>query len=127
MQASLENTNVKPLISASNSLATSIDINCEANIPTKIPTINDNIPTRMVSNKIMLEICLLPIPSVIYIPNSLFRLFIRKLLAYTIRKPSIIAINTEIIPSNSIISLIISLVDWDTWSIACWLSKELNI
>ena len=56
IHASFENTNVKLLISASNSFPTSIDMNCDPNIPTINPTINDIIPTNMVSNNIILEI-----------------------------------------------------------------------
>src|SRR5699024_1707498 len=87
IQASFENTNVNSLISASNSFATNIDINCEANTPINKPTSKDNIPTNIVSSKIIPDICLLPIPNVIYIPNSLFLLFTKKLFAYTIRNP----------------------------------------
>ena len=65
IQASFENTKVNSSISASNNLATNIDINCEANTPMKIPTINDIIPTNIVSINIILDICLLPIPKVI--------------------------------------------------------------
>ena len=99
IQASLENTNVNSVISASNNFATNIDINCDANIPINSPTANDKIPISIVSSKIIPDICLLPIPSDIYIPNSLFLLFIKKLFAYTIRNPRTIAINTETIPS----------------------------
>ena len=100
IQASFEKTNVNSLISASNNFATNIDINCDANTPINKPTAKDNIPTNIVSNNIIADICLLPIPSVIYIPNSLFLLFTKKLFAYTIKNPSTIAIKTESIPSN---------------------------
>ena len=69
----------------------------------------DIIPTNIVSNNIILEICLLPIPNVMYIPNSFFLLLIKKLLAYTINNPNITATNTETKLNISIISLIISL------------------
>ena len=118
MQAFFENTNSNLVISAWNNFATKIDINCEANIPITNPINKDIIPTNIVSIKSILDICLLPIPSVMYIPNSFFLLFIRKLFAYTINKPNITAINTETILSILIISFIISLVEDETCSIA---------
>ena len=81
IQASFENINSNLLKSDANSFATNIDMNCDANIPTIIPTVSDNIPTNTVSSKIIFEICLLPIPNVMYIPNSFLRLFIKKLFA----------------------------------------------
>ena len=62
IQAPLENTNVKLLISASNNLPTSIDMNCEPNTPTTNPMTNEIIPTNAVSNNIILEIWLFPHP-----------------------------------------------------------------
>ena len=106
-------------MSASNILATNIDMNCDANIPIINPTINDTIPTNIVSINIIFDICLFPIPSVIYIPNSFFLRFIKELFAYTISKPNTTATNTDTYPSNEIISFIILLVDSDTSNIAC--------
>ena len=85
-----------------------MDINCDANTPITRPTANDIIPTNIVSNNIIFDICLFPIPNVIYIPNSFFLLLIKKLLAYTISNAKIIATNIETYPSILIISLIIS-------------------
>ena len=118
MQAFFENTNSNLVMSAWNNFATKIDISCEPNIPITNPINRDITPTNIVSIKSILDICLLLIPSVMYIPNSFFRLFIRKLFAYTINKPNIIAINTDTIPSILIISLIISLVEEETFNIA---------
>ena len=118
MQAFFENTNSNLVMSAWNNFATKIDISCETKIPITNPINRDIIPTNIVSIKSILDICLLLIPSVMYIPNSFFRLFIRKLFAYTINKPNIIAINTDTIPSILIISLIISLVEDETFNIA---------
>ena len=59
------------------------------------------------------------IPNDIYMPNSFFRLLIKKLLAYTISKPRTIATNTDTYSNMFIINLIISLCDCDTCSIAC--------
>ena len=57
-----ENTKLNSLISASNNFEIRMDINCEANTPTTIPIANDIIPTNIVSNNIILDICLFPIP-----------------------------------------------------------------
>ena len=81
IQASFENTNSNFVIFASNNFATNTDMNCDANIPIINPTINDIIPTNIVSINIIFDICLFPIPSVIYIPNSFFLRFIKKLFA----------------------------------------------
>ena len=94
-------------------------MNCDANIPITSPTISDMIPTNIVSISIIFDICLFPIPKVIYIPNSFFLLLIKKLFAYTINNPNTTATNTDIYPNIFIISFIISLVDCDTSSIAC--------
>ena len=94
-------------------------MNCDANTPIINPTISDIIPTNIVSISIIFEICLFPIPSVIYIPNSFFLRLIKKLFAYTISNPNTTATNTDTYPSNEIISFIISLVDSDTSNIAC--------
>ena len=80
-KASSENTNLNPVISASNIFATNIDISCEPNIPIINPTANENIPIRNVSKSNIVEIFLLPIPKSIYSPNSFFLLFIKKLFA----------------------------------------------
>ena len=119
IHAPFENTNSNFVIFASNNFATNTDINCDANIPITIPAINDNIPTNIVSNKIIFDICLFPIPSVIYIPNSFFLRFIKKLFAYTIKSPNITATNTDINSNILIIIVIISLCDCDTCNMAC--------
>ena len=49
IQASFENTNSNLLISAANNFPTSTDINCDANTPITNPTINEIIPTKIVS------------------------------------------------------------------------------
>ena len=72
MQAAFEKTNSNLFIFASNIFATSIDINCDANIPATSPIASDIIPINIVSINIIFDICLLPIPNVIYIPNSFF-------------------------------------------------------
>ena len=118
IQAFLENTNSNLLISAWNNFATNIDINCDAKIPNIRPIAREIIPTNTVSINKILEICLFPIPKVIYIPNSFFLLFIKKLLAYTIKSPNTTAINTDTMLSILIISFIICLVELDTCSIA---------
>ena len=102
-------------------LVTNID--CKKMI-VKNPEINQN---TVLAKNIILDICLLLIPSVIYIPNSFFLRFIKKLLAYTINNPSITATNTDTIESISIISFIICFVDFETCNIDSWLSSELNM
>ena len=94
-------------------------MNCDANTPIITPTINDIIPTNIVSISIILDICFFPIPNVIYIPNSFFLRFIKKLFAYTISSPNTTATNTDTYPNRLIMSFIISLVDCDTSNIAC--------
>ena len=54
-KASSENTNLNPVISASNIFATNIDISCEPNIPIINPTANENIPIRIGVNGGSLE------------------------------------------------------------------------
>ena len=127
IQASFENTNSNLLISAANNFPTKTDINCDAKTPITKPTINEIIPTKIVSINKILEICPLLIPSIIYVPNSFFLLFIKKLFAYTIKSPNITATKTETNPSIVIINFINSLVELDTCIIASWLSSELNI
>ena len=109
IHAPFENANSNFVILASNNFATNTDMNCDANIPITSPAISDNIPTNIVSNKIIFDICLFPIPSVIYIPNSFFLRFIKKLFAYTIKSPNITATNTDTNSNILIIIVIISL------------------
>ena len=99
-------------------MATSMDMNCDVKIPKIRPIIRDIIPTNIVSINSIFDICLLLIPRVMYIPNSFFLLFIKKLLAYTINKPRITAIKIDTMFSMLIISFIICLVELDTWSMA---------
>jgi len=75
-------------------------------------------PTNIVSSIIILDICLFPIPSVIYIPNSFFLRLIKKLFAYTISNPNTTATNTDTYPNILIIILMMSLVELDTCNIA---------
>jgi len=72
---------VKLLISASNILATTIDIICDKAIPIPRHMTKDIAPMERVSKNKILDILHLLIPNVIYIPNSLFLLYIKKLLA----------------------------------------------
>ena len=81
MQASLEKMNSYLVISASNILATSILISWDRATPRPSPTASEIIPIRIVSKNSIIDIFLLLIPRSIYIPNSLFLLFIKKRLA----------------------------------------------
>ena len=124
--ASDENINLKPVISASNMFATITLINCDATVPRTIPTASEITPISIVSMKRISDIFLFPMPSIIYIPNSLLRLFIRNLLAYIIRNPNINDTNTLTPERISVISFIISYTDELTLSITVWLSIALN-
>lgn len=64
-------------------------------IPNTIPDIREIIPIRKVSKTRILDTSFLFIPSVKYMPNSFFRLLIKKLVAYTIKNPRIIDTNME--------------------------------
>ena len=79
--APVENINLNFVKSASNIFATTILINCDNKTPTTKPTINEAIPIINVSKNNINDIFLLLIPSVRYIPNSLFLLLIKNLLA----------------------------------------------
>ena len=79
--APVENINLNFVKSASNIFATTILINCDNKNPTTKPTINEAIPIINVSKNNINDIFLLLIPSVRYIPNSLFLLLIKNLLA----------------------------------------------
>ena len=125
--ADCENINLYSVISASNIFATTTDISWEAKIPIINPIPNEIIPIINVSIKSIFEIFPFPIPSVIYIPNSFFLLLIKKLFAYTIKNPSIKDTKTETPAKVVSISFIISLVEFEISSIACWESIELNI
>ena len=81
MQAFLENIKVNFVKSASNIFATIILINWESKNPTKSPIVKEIIPITSVSKNNIKDIFLLLIPKVKYIANSLFRLFIKNLLA----------------------------------------------
>ena len=117
--ADCEKMNLYSSILASNSLATSMDISCEPNIPTIKPTAREKIPINNVSNKRITDIFLLPIPSSIYSPNSFFLLLIKKLFAYTIKNPNTSVTNTDTIPKTCIISSIICCLDVLKSSAAC--------
>ena len=79
--APVENINLNFVKSASNIFATTILINCDNKNPTTKPTINEAIPIINVSMNNINDIFLLLIPSVRYIPNSLFLLLIKNLFA----------------------------------------------
>ena len=66
-------------MSASNIFATKILISCDNPAPTISPVAKEIIPIAKVSIKRIKDIFLFPIPSVKYIPNSLFLLFIKNL------------------------------------------------
>ena len=101
-------------------------INWDKIVPTPMPIISDKTPINNVSKKRIIEIRLLLIPRVKYIPNSLFLLFIKNLEAYMIRKPNINDTNTLTALIIVIMSLMSSLVDEDTSIIAVCVSKALN-
>jgi len=80
-QALFENIKVNFVKLASNILATIILINWDNMKPTPKPTASERIPIINVSKNNINDIFLLLMPRVRYIPNSLFLLLIRNLLA----------------------------------------------
>ena len=126
IHAWLEKINSYFVISASNIFATNILISCESNTPSPNPTANDIIPIKIVSKNSIIDIFLLLIPKSIYIPNSLFLLFIKNLLAYIIRNPRINATNTLAPDNIFVIKSITSCVLFVTSNSTVWLSILLN-
>ena len=114
IMAAFDTTNRNLVRSASKRLAIKILIPCEAAIPTIRPAAMEIIPITTVSIIRIAATFTLPIPRIRYIPNSLLRLLIRKVLAYTMRKPRTTATNTLItdimLPSVSINETLLSLI-----------------
>ena len=102
--AGSEKINLYDVISKSNSLTTTNDKTCDKTSPIIRPQAKDKIPTIIVSHIKIPDILDLLIPSIIYSPNSLFLLLIKKLLAYRISPPSMIDTNIDMseIPSESV-------------------------
>jgi hypothetical protein len=92
-----ENMKVYLFIFTLKRLAVTTDNPCETITPAKRPIPSEKTPIKKVSEIRIRDILFFSIPSVIYIPNSLFRLRIRKLLAYTIRKPNMKDMKTEMV------------------------------
>ena len=109
-----------------NILATNILVTCESPIPATSPIPNDITPIISVSRTSISDIFLFPIPRRMYNANSFFLFFIRKLLAYITRNPSINATNTLTPESVVLISFTISLVSSDILSIVVCVSIALK-
>ena len=103
-----EKLNVNLVISASNIFAINILVICDNAIPISNPTAKDINPIINVSISKRNDIFLLDIPSVIYIPNSLFLFFIKNLEAYIIKNPNIKETKTETYDKTCINKSIIS-------------------
>ncbi|EEL62077.1 ABC transporter, permease protein [Bacillus cereus F65185] len=93
--APVEIANLYLFIGKSNNFNANVDNPCDTPIPIISPLTKDITPTRNVSVTNILDMFLLPIPKVMYIPNSFLRFLIKKLFAYNIKPPNITDTNTD--------------------------------